>query len=87
MRSAAENAVYFQRCSQLLDILSNAKRLEIVLTLADGEQSVTPLAHELICRNRRFLSIWQRCAMQELCKRDAKDLLSIIVWRYQKSLG
>lgn len=47
MRSAAENAVYFQRCGQLLNILSNAKRLDIVLTLAKGEQSVTPLAHEV----------------------------------------
>ncbi|MQB07759.1 transcriptional regulator [Agrobacterium tumefaciens] len=47
MRSAAENAVYFQRCGQLLNILSNAKRLQVVLTLANGEQSVTHLAHEV----------------------------------------
>ncbi|MDF1891075.1 metalloregulator ArsR/SmtB family transcription factor [Agrobacterium rhizogenes] len=64
MRSAAENAVYFQRCGQLLNILSNAKRLQVVLTLANGEQSVTHLAQEI--------NISQSALSQHLAKmRDA----------------
>jgi len=49
MQKAAEleNAVYFQRCGEVLNILSNPKRVEVVLKLASGEQSVTNLAHQV----------------------------------------
>ncbi|MGN7829925.1 ArsR/SmtB family transcription factor [Agrobacterium radiobacter] len=49
MQKAAEleNAVYFQRCGKVLNILSNPKRVEVVLKLADGEQSVTKLADQV----------------------------------------
>lgn len=49
MQKAAEldNAVYFQRCGEVLNILSNPKRVEVVLELASGEQSVTKLAHQV----------------------------------------
>lgn len=42
-----DNAVYFQRCGEVLNILSNPKRVEVVLKLADGEQSVTKLADQV----------------------------------------
>lgn len=42
-----KDALYFQRCGQVLNIVANAKRLEVVLTLSSGEQSVTQLASQI----------------------------------------
>lgn len=80
MRSAAENAVYFQRCGQLLNILSNAKRLQVVLRWPTVSKALHIWLKKLIYHNRRFLSISPKCARRALCARDAKDLLSIIAW-------
>ena len=41
------DVVYFERCSQLINILSNPKRLQIVLALASSEQSVKRLANHV----------------------------------------
>ncbi|WP_286170620.1 metalloregulator ArsR/SmtB family transcription factor [Rhizobium sp. AU243] len=45
--SEQDSSLYFRRCSQVLSVLSNAKRLEVVLTLLKGERSVTQLAHQI----------------------------------------
>lgn len=42
-----ENAIYFHRCGEVLNILSNSKRVEVVLELAIGEQSVKKLAQQV----------------------------------------
>lgn len=42
-----KNAEYFQRCGEVLNILSNAKRVEVVLALSKNEQSVKQLAHQV----------------------------------------
>ena len=42
-----KNAEYFQRSGEVLNILSNAKRVEVVLALSDNEQSVKQLAHQV----------------------------------------
>lgn len=42
-----KNAEYFQRCGEVLNILSNAKRVEVVLALSNNEQSVKQLAHQV----------------------------------------
>ncbi|UXU08502.1 MULTISPECIES: ArsR/SmtB family transcription factor [Agrobacterium] len=40
-------AEYFQRCDEVLDVLSNPKRVEVVLALSEDEQSVKQLAHHV----------------------------------------
>ncbi|MBG0508787.1 metalloregulator ArsR/SmtB family transcription factor [Agrobacterium sp. CR_3] len=49
MHGAVEdkNAEYLQRCGEVLNILSNAKRVEVVLALSKNEQSVKQLAHQV----------------------------------------
>lgn len=47
MQIPVKNAAYFLRCAQLLEITSNVKRLEVLHRLADGEESVTKLAHQI----------------------------------------
>lgn len=42
-----KNAEYFQRCGEVLNILSNAKRVEVVLALSTNEQSMKQLAHQV----------------------------------------
>lgn len=39
--------MYFQRCGEVLNILSNAKRLMVVVALSEGEQRVKQLAHQV----------------------------------------
>lgn len=42
-----KNAEYFHWCGEVLNILSNPKRVEVVLALSENEQSVKQLAHQV----------------------------------------
>lgn len=85
--SEQDSSLYLRRCSQVLNILSNAKRLEVVLTLLKGERSVTQLAHQIDLSQSALSQHLAKCERRASWKQDATDLLSIIASRCRGSAG